>query len=314
MKWGILAVASAVVLISDAAPAHAQFIGGPVYRSSFGYGGGVGFSYHRHGFSAAGFGGFYSRSVFTPFGYGFNQFYGGVCPGFSAGCSPFFGGLYPYAPVLPWISRITPFGFSPGFLGPGWGVGPMAGWNPVWGGALGAPWTAPWLGGLYPPLFSPFGQAYLNRRWAGSGTTILQNPNDLGNGVANAGGVPPAAAAPAPVIGAGNFLVIEPKRRFPAARWHRSRRGPRSGTSCARTAGVQVRPVRPKGDCEGRGRGTGPCEGIGPPAENRACIRGRGVRRPSTGSIRQSRRIPKRQHHFRKRGNQFTPSGITPRP
>jgi len=200
MKWSILAVAVGVVL-ADTAPANAQFLGGPVYRSSFGYSRGFGFSYYRPGFSAAGFGGFYSRSVFTvPFG----GYYGGFYPRYYGG----FPG-YPFSPVLPAIAPITPFGFGPGFLGPGWGVGPTFGWNPVWGGALG------WFG---PPFWSPFGNAFLGQvpppfvpPLFGVGNANLPNPN--GDGVAVAGGVLPRLPPPAPV--GGNFVVIEPKRDFP---------------------------------------------------------------------------------------------------
>ncbi|MCE9561704.1 MAG: hypothetical protein K8U57_06575 [Planctomycetes bacterium] len=211
MKWSILAVALGVVL-ADTTPVGAQFRGGPVYRSSFGYGGGVGFSYHRSGFYAAGFGGFYSRSVFaTPFG----GYYGGFYPSYYGG---FYRG-FPFSPVLPAIAPITPFGFGPGFLGPGWGVGPRFGWNPVWGGALG--WFGPpfWGG----PWGSPFGNAFLGQLpppfvpppFGVFGNADRADPN--GDGVAAAGGVPARlpAPAPGPLVGAGGFVVIEPKRDFP---------------------------------------------------------------------------------------------------
>ncbi|VTT96403.1 hypothetical protein : Uncharacterized protein OS=Planctomyces maris DSM 8797 GN=PM8797T_32355 PE=4 SV=1 [Gemmataceae bacterium] len=217
MKTGtIAAVAAACVVLADCAPARAQFVAGPVYRGGFPrtfVAPGFGFGY-RGGFYGGGFvGGYYSRSAFfSPFGYGFGSrfgfanYYGGVYPGF------------PLAPVLPAIAPVTPFGFGPGFLGPGWGVGPAFGWNPVWGGALGwSPyWGAPVFGpGLtspfvLPPPFVPPPFGFVGNADAG--------PN--GNGVAAAGGVPPrqvaaAQPAPGPVVGAGGFLVIEPKRDFP---------------------------------------------------------------------------------------------------
>ncbi|MBA4186997.1 MAG: hypothetical protein C0467_03165 [Planctomycetaceae bacterium] len=207
MKWSILAVAVSC-LLADSSPAQAQFFGGPVYRTSFGYGGGVGFAYQRRGFFAGGFGGFYSRSVVvSPFGFG------GFGPVYYGGFAP----RFPFSPVFPAIAPITPFGFGPGFLGPGWGVGPTFGWNPVWGGALGlwGPWTAPYLGGFAPPFFSPFGQQYLTPPlgWLGNNN----QPNSNGDGVAVAGGAlpRPVAAAPGPLVGAGGFVVIEPKRDFP---------------------------------------------------------------------------------------------------
>lgn len=77
MKRSILA-AAVVVGFADATPARAQFVIGPLGPPPGGFGPGVGFSYHRKGFSVAGFaGGYYSRSVFAspfgpslPFGYG----------------------------------------------------------------------------------------------------------------------------------------------------------------------------------------------------------------------------------------------------
>lgn len=215
MKTGTLAaVAAAYVVLLDCAPAPAQFVAGPVYRGGFprtfvapGFG-------YRPGFYAGGFvGGYYSRAAFLPpFGYGFGyrygftSYYGGVYPGF------------PLAPVLPAISPVTPFGFGPGFLGPGWGVGPTFGWNPLWGGALG--WSPYWGTPVFGPgLTSPFvlPPPFVPPPFGFVGNAGI-DPN--GNAVAAAGGVPPrpvaaAQPAPGPVVGAGGFLVIEPKRDFP---------------------------------------------------------------------------------------------------
>jgi len=206
MKWSILAVVVGVVL-ADSSPAQAQFIGGPVYRSNFAYGRGIGFGYQRGGFFAGGFaGGYYSRSFYaSPVGYGYGGYFGGFYPRF------------PLAPVLPAIAPITPFGFGPGFLGPGWGVGPTFGWNPAWGGAFG--WGPPFWGG---PWGSPFAAPFVvpPPPFVLPPFGLLGNnaaPNLNGDGVAVAGGVParPAVAAPAPLVGAGGFFVIEPKRDFP---------------------------------------------------------------------------------------------------
>lgn len=105
MKRFVLTAAVAIAL-ADASPACAQFGLGPVYPTAYGsrltYGSGLGFSYHRRGVHVAGFaGGFYSRSVFVA----------------------------PVLPVLPPITTLTPFGWAPGFLPPGWGVGPGWGWG-----------------------------------------------------------------------------------------------------------------------------------------------------------------------------------------
>src|SRR5437762_11043372 len=108
MKRTLLA---AVLALGLAAPAQAQFMLGGALPPTFGAGpaphGGVvyrsppGFSYHRSGFRVAGFaGGYYSRSVFlSP-----------IAP------------VWPVYPVLPPIAQWTPFGWTPGFLEPGWGV------------------------------------------------------------------------------------------------------------------------------------------------------------------------------------------------
>lgn len=115
MKRVILA--AVVVALADAAPARAQFVVGPAcphgYGCQFGYGGGLGFSYHKRGLRVAGFaGGFYSRSVF-------------VAPPFAPFIAPPF---VPTLPVFPPVATLTPFGWTPGFIQPGWGVGPGWGW------------------------------------------------------------------------------------------------------------------------------------------------------------------------------------------
>src|SRR5262245_18729137 len=122
MKRTLLAAAVVLVLAS---PAQAQFMLGGALPPTFGAGaahhGGVvfrsphGFSYHRPGFRVAGFaGGYYSRTFF----------FSPLVPPY-----PF---LPPFAPdfsVFPPIAHWTPFGWTPGFLEPGWGVGPGWWWN-----------------------------------------------------------------------------------------------------------------------------------------------------------------------------------------
>ncbi len=103
----VMLLAAAVAFV-DPVPARAQFLGPAcpgVYRPPLAVRG-FGFPTYAPGFYGAGFaGGFYSRSAFiTPFG-------------------------APWG-VLPPISTLTPFGWSPGFLPAGWGVGPGWGWNP----------------------------------------------------------------------------------------------------------------------------------------------------------------------------------------
>ena len=95
MKRTILAVAVAAGLASPPT-ARAQIVVGPGC-GGIPYGHGLGFSYHSHKFHAFGFARAYSAR---------------------------WGFAYPPAPVLPPFSVITPFGFSPGFLGPGWGAPP----------------------------------------------------------------------------------------------------------------------------------------------------------------------------------------------
>ena len=78
----------------------AQFVLGPVYPGTYGgkYGLTFGGPGHHHGPRVVGFaGGFYSPYAF-------------VAP--------------PLLPVLPPVSMWTPFGWTPGFIGPGWGAGP----------------------------------------------------------------------------------------------------------------------------------------------------------------------------------------------
>lgn len=71
------------------------------------------------------------------------------------------------------------------------------------------------MGGYAAPYFSPFGQQYLTPPLGWLGNNV--GPNQNGDGIAVAGGAParPVAAAPGPVVGAGGFLVFEPKRAFP---------------------------------------------------------------------------------------------------
>lgn len=81
MKRSLLAAAVVAGLV-DASPARAQFVVGPAgpppFAGGFGFGRGVGFSYHKKGLHVAGFaGGHFSRSLFfapigppIPFGFG----------------------------------------------------------------------------------------------------------------------------------------------------------------------------------------------------------------------------------------------------
>jgi hypothetical protein len=212
-----LILAAAVVLgLADASPARAQFFVRSGWGGGFGYGyrGGLGFSYHGHhlrAFGFAGYGGFggyglgyrsfgYGGFPYGGFGYGgFGRYYARST--FYAPYSPFFA---PFAsPVFPSIARLTPFGLSPGFLTPGWGIGPTFGWNPVWAGSWG--WWGP------PPILGlPFAMG-------GDAEEPDLNVNPNRNAVAAA---PPAAkrAAPEPApLGAkpGDFLVIAPRKDFP---------------------------------------------------------------------------------------------------
>ena len=166
MKRFVLTAAVAFAL-ADASPASAQFAVGPVhptaYGSRFAYGSGLGFSYHKRGVHVAGFaGGFYSRSVFVA----------------------------PVLPVLPPITTLTPFGWAPGFLQPGWGVGPGWGWG--WG------WFAP------PPIIvvpAPIILAGGNGNDADSNPALAfeQLPRPIDDGL-------PRGAKP------GDFIVIRPKK------------------------------------------------------------------------------------------------------
>ncbi|HSQ56695.1 MAG TPA: tetratricopeptide repeat protein [Gemmata sp.] len=172
MKRTILAV---VVLASTLipTPASGQIVVGRGHAIA--YGRGMGFAYNRHHFSAFGFAGaYYSR----------------------------FGFWYPPAPVFPPVSMLTPFGFSPGFLGPGSGAPPAFGWNPVWGPSF---WGTGWGGCaiqqppvivLPPPI-------------------IFAGRNDVDDAVADGGGggVRPAADPEPMPVNAAKFLVISPKKR-----------------------------------------------------------------------------------------------------
>ena len=98
-----LGLAAVVIALAGSTPAQAQFVLGPAlppaYGARLGYGGGLGFSYHHRGLRVAGFaGGYYSRSVFAA----------PIIPNWS---------------VLPPVSMLTPFGWSPGFLPGGLGSG-----------------------------------------------------------------------------------------------------------------------------------------------------------------------------------------------
>lgn len=102
-----LMVLTAAVAVVNPALARGQFVFVPAFPPAHGHPlflRGFGFPYHAHGFYGAGFaGGYYSRSAFVgPFG-------------------------APWG-ALPPVSTLTPFGWSPGFLPAGWGVGPGWGW------------------------------------------------------------------------------------------------------------------------------------------------------------------------------------------
>src|SRR5262245_54956507 len=103
---GVVVMAMALALV-DAAPVRAQFLPGPGFPSGYCHTlafPGFGFPHRGPGLYGAAFvGGYYSRSVFL---------------------SP----VNPPWSVVPPISTLTPFGWSPGFLPAGWGVGPGWGW------------------------------------------------------------------------------------------------------------------------------------------------------------------------------------------
>jgi hypothetical protein len=185
MKRMILAIVVSLGL-AQIAPVQAQFVVGPVrppaFRSGFIFGG-VGLPVQRQGVRAFGFAnGIYSR--------------------------PFFGS--PFAPVLPGIAPLTPFGFGPGFLEPGWGVGPTWGWNPLWGNTPGL-WGSTL--GITSPRVIVVQQPIIIAGGSGTG-----EPNWNGGGNAVAGGVPlppqQPAEEPRPLGGKpGDFFVIEPKKK-----------------------------------------------------------------------------------------------------
>jgi hypothetical protein len=162
----VVLVAGAIVL-SVAAPARAQFVLGPVCPPGYGHPlARCGPGYHVPGFRVAGFsGGFYARSVFA-------------------------------APLGPWgvvppVSTPTPFGWAPGFLPAGWGVGP--GW-----GAF----PSPPLVVVQPPIILAGGNAE-------------ERKDDDGNPALDFEQLPkpidplPRGARP------GQFIVIRPKTSFP---------------------------------------------------------------------------------------------------
>lgn len=168
--------------LATATPAQAQFIVGSVCPPAFGGNvavvSGFGFSYSRPGFRVAGFaGGLATHSfVVTPW-------------------APVFPLVPPVWPVLPPVSQWTPWGWTPGFLPAGWGVGPGWGWGfaPAW-----AWWNpAPPVVVVPPPIL-----------FAGNTTTEADR-----NAVAAAGRVHRRPADPTPP---GDFLVISPKREGPA--------------------------------------------------------------------------------------------------
>jgi hypothetical protein len=171
VKCAILSALLAIALVlADARAARAQFVLGAVYPPAYGhrlaYGNGLGFSYHRHGLRVAGFaGGYYSRSVFA------------------APIVPAWG-------VLPPISTLTPFGWAPGFLDPGWGVGP--GWGLY----------APPIVVVQPPIILAGGNIDENRKGDGNPALAFEQlPRPI---------EPlPRGAKP------GEFLVISPKKEFP---------------------------------------------------------------------------------------------------
>jgi hypothetical protein len=132
-QWKRVLAAAALVVLLDSGLARAQFGVGPVVptvsTSRFVAGGGLGFSYHRRGLRVAGFGGgFYSRSVFAA----------PVVPAWPVFPPTTFS-------VFPPVSMWTPFGWTPGFLPPGWGVGPGWGWG----------WYPPPVIVLPPPAILP---------------------------------------------------------------------------------------------------------------------------------------------------------------
>lgn len=182
MKRTLLA-AGMVLGLADAGPAKAQFIVGgvcpPAFGGGFVAGGGFGFSYQRAGFRVAGFGGgFYSRSVF-------------VAPSF-----PVFPPLVPFSSfaVFPPVSQWTPWGWTPGFIQAGWGVGPGWGLGPWWGVGPGWGW---W--GAPPPVF------------AAPPIILAGNIGGNLNGNAVAAGGIPGRRDPDPMP-PGDFVVISPRK------------------------------------------------------------------------------------------------------
>jgi hypothetical protein len=173
VKRTVLAAAVAVGLAS-ASPARAQFVLGSVHPGP--HRGGFSDGWHGpHGLRVAGFaGGYYSRFVF-------------VAP--------------PVLPVLPPVAMLTPFGWTPGFIGPGWGAGPGGAYPGLWGAGWG--WSGPPVIVVPPP--------------------IVLAGNNAADPNANANANPALAfeQLPRPIDplprGAkpGDFLVISPRKDFP---------------------------------------------------------------------------------------------------
>jgi len=160
-------VLAAALMFVDAAPARGQFVTGPgcppPYRHPFTI---RGYSYPAQGFYGAGFAaGFYSRSAFVgPFGLPWN--------------------------VLPPISTLTPFGWTPGFLPAGWGIGPG------WGG------IAPPVAMVQPPIVLAGGNAERNEATGNPALAFEKLPQPI---------------KPLPRGARDQFIVISPKKAFPEA-------------------------------------------------------------------------------------------------
>jgi hypothetical protein len=188
MKRMILALV-VVLGLAQIAAVQAQFVSGPIgppaTRSGFIFGG-TGLPVQRQGVRVFGFA-------------------GGINSRFVVGS--------PFVRVLPSIAPFTPFGFGPGFFGPGWGVGPAWGWNPFWGNTPGL-WGST-LGIASPPVIVVQQPIIL------AGSSGAGDPNWNWSGNAVAGGVPPPPQQPQQEeprpLGAkpGAFLVIEPKKNLP---------------------------------------------------------------------------------------------------
>ena len=155
----------------SASPSRAQFAFGPVCPPVYGHPlavRGFGFPSRGPGFYGAGFaGGFYSRSVFVP----------------------------PFGPpwnAVPPISTLTPFGWAPGFLPPGWGVGPGWGW-----------FANPPVVVVQPPIVLAGGNAERNVDDGNPALAFEELPKPIDPF--------PRGARP------GQFMVISPRKALPAA-------------------------------------------------------------------------------------------------